>query len=738
MSQLADTPPKTKALRFPIAGMNCQGCAGAIERALDRVPGVVHAEVSFGARSARVDRERAFDNDEEVLEAVTAAGYRVCQQSSAGLAAQLDFADQAEIAETLTLRRNAIVAIVAGTLAITLAHAGAPIVLAILAAAIVEFVAGRSILVDGVRALLRRAPDMHSLVALGSGTAFVAGTLAPMAPDALGSPAPHLQAAVLIVALVLVGRYLEGRARARTGGAVRALLDLSPPTARLLHDGEEHEVPLGTVQPGDIVLVRPGERLPVDGTVRDGQSSIDESMLTGESIPVERAATEKVFAGTLNGLGTLTLTATGVGEQSAVGRIATAVQAAQGSRAPVQRFADRISRVFVPTVLVIAVLAFTAWLVAGAGLEVAVARLVAVLVVACPCALGLATPTAIMVAVGRSAREGTLLRRAEALEHLASVDTVVLDKTGTLTLGKPELVRTVTLIDGANSDALIALAAAVEAKSEQPLARAIVAAAAERQLSIAAVHDFTALPGSGVRGRVDGHEVWLGSPRAAVEAGHDVTDEVIAPVVAAGETPVVLAVDGQPAALFGMSDKVLPQSRATVDGLRGLGLSVRILSGDHPAAVAKVARDLDIEDHRGAQRPNDKADAVRELASQGRSVCMVGDGINDAIALRVADVGLAMGSGADVAIEAADGALLRNDPSLLPVLIVLARRTMSTIRANLAWAFGYNLLALPLAAGVLAPWTGWMPPPSWSAAAMASSSVLVVLNSLRLRWAKLG
>ena len=734
-------PKERTSLSFPVTGMTCQACASSVEKALSAVPGVVHAEVNFGSRSARVERDPSRAAPADIRRAVIAAGYGVPEEAGeadSGLAGDLAFAERAEQEVNARLRRDAIVAGVFGALTIAAGSDYGPWI-PTACAGVSLFGAGAGLLAGGWRAARRRSPDMNTLVALGSFSAWIAGGLAPFAPETFGAQGPHLQAVVMILASVLLGRWLEGRARARAGGAVRTLLDLTPPTARVLRRGEEVEIPLAEVRPGNLVLVRPGERIPVDGTILQGHSTVDESMLTGESVPVECGPGESVHAGTLNGLGALSLQATGIGVQSVLGRIAAAVHAAQGSRAPIQRTADRVSAVLVPVVLGIAVASFLIWLAAGAGPDAAVGRFVAVLVVACPCALGLATPTAILVASGRGAREGCLLRTADALQRLASVDAIALDKTGTLTHGVPRLERVAPVADGFDENEILRLAGAVERPSEQPLASAVVQAAEERGLTLPPVNHFQAEPGRGVHGEVEGRAIWIGSPRAAAEADLFDGSEVqhLSEIEERGETPVLVAIDGRLAAVLAMTDALRAESADAVRDLQGLGLEVHVLSGDHPPAVRAVAQRLGADHHRGALSPEEKADYLRELARAGRRTAMAGDGINDALALTVADVGLAMGGGADVAIEAADGALLRDDPSSLPILIRLARRTMTTIRINLAWAFGYNLVALPVAAGALAPWTGWTLPPQWGAVAMAASSLLVVLNSLRLRWVRL-
>lgn len=732
-----------RKLTFPVAGMTCQACAHSVERALAAVRGVEEVVVSYGSRTATVERDPALATDAELNSAVRAAGYRTPEGlgGEGDLAKHVAFVEEAERAAGRAIARETALAVSAMVVVLLGGLLELPTVWSVVASAAAVLLGGRRILLNGWRAIRRRAPDMNTLVGLGTLSAFLAGLGASAGLPQLGASAPHLRAATMTIAFTLVGRLLEERARRRAGNAVRGLLDLAPPTARVLRLGRPTDVPLAEVAPGNLVLVQPGERVPVDGMILDGDSTLDESMLTGESAPAERGPGDAVHAGTINGLGALSIQTTEVGSETTLGRVAAAVRAAQGSRAEAQRLADRVSAVFVPGVLALAALTFLVWIVAGQDLGDALARLVSVLVVACPCALGLATPTAIVVASDRGAREGCLFREATALERLARVDTMVLDKTGTLTLGRPRLVRSVSVRANGEAefpeDTLLSWAASVESGSEQPLARAIRQAARERQLASPLALEVQAEPGLGVSGRVDGHRVWLGSPRAWArkqDTSHPPVLDGLETLLAQGETPVVLEVDGEARALLGFVDELRATSAAAIEELRSLGIDAHLVSGDHPAAVTTTASALEIEHHRGAVLPEEKAAYLEELKRSGARVAMAGDGINDAVALSVADVGIAFGGGADVAVEAADGALLSEDPASLPRLVRLARRTMSTIRQNLIWAFGYNLLALPLAAGVFAPMTGWTLPPHWGAAAMAGSSLLVVLNSLRLRW----
>jgi Cu+-exporting ATPase len=726
-------------LQVPVSGMTCQACASKVERLLAAVPGVETAEVNYGSRTATL-RLGTEGPDEGALRAALAReGYGLPEGALSGrsLEEDLDYAERAE-REELARNRSGFLVAATGTLLLMAGHAiGLPHAASPLVAAVVVFWAGRDLQRRGWRAARGLSPDMNTLVALGTTVAFLAGTLAGPFPTWLGDAGEHLHAATMITAFVLLGRWLESRARTTAGDAVRRLLELSPPTARVLQRGEEIEVPVEEVRPGQLVLIRPGERVPVDGRVMVGRSSLDESHLTGESFPVERGPGEEVHAGSINGDGALRLQATGIGADSTLGRIARAVREAQGSRAPIQRLADRVSAVFVPVVLGAALVTLLAWLALD-GPQAAITRAVAVLVIACPCALGLATPTAIVVASGRGAREGVLVRRAETLERLAEVDAAVFDKTGTLTAGEPRLER-VLAAEGVEEHELLALAASVEAQSEQPLARAILAAAAERGVSRRPATEFQAEPGRGVRAVVGGRGVWIGSPRAAAARGLGGVwlEGALEELASSGWTPVVVEVDGAAAGAFGLFDAPRESAAGALDALRRLGIEPALLSGDELAPVRRLAAELAITDARARLRPEEKVAAVRELEAAGRRVLMVGDGVNDAPALAAAHVGVAMGGGADVALAAADCALLTDDPGRVALLLRLARATLSTIRANLFWAFAYNVVGLPLAAGALTPLGIGGVSPALAAGAMSASSVCVVMNSLRLRWRRL-
>ena len=590
-----------------------------------------------------------------------------------------------------------------------------------------------------------RSPNMYTLIGLGVLVAFVYSVVATLAPalfpanlhDTHGMIGVYFEPAGVIVALVLLGEWLEVRARGKTSAAIHRLIDLAPRQARRLEtNGAEHDVPIEQVHVGDTLRIRPGEKIPVDGVVLDGASSVDESMLSGEPVPVEKRAGERVTAGTVNGTGTLTMRAEKIGADTVLAQIVQLVGQAQRSRAPLQRLADRVSRVFVPAVVAIAIITAIVWLSIGPEPRIAYAivNAVAVLIIACPCALGLATPISIMVASGRGAEHGVLFRDASAIEALAQVDTLVLDKTGTLTEGKPSLTDVVAL-DGFGEREVLRLAASLEAASEHPLARAILHGAKERGVEPAPVRDFDSITGRGVRGELDGHAIALGN--AALMQELDVAmngkDARIESLAASARTLMYLAVDGKVAGALAVADRIKPNAREQLDSLRADGLRIVMLTGDSEATAQAVARELGLDEFAAGQTPPDKAAWIERARKQGAKVAMAGDGINDAPALASADVGIAMGNGTDVAIESAQVTLLKGELGGILRARRLSAQTVRNIHQNLGFAFAYNALGIPIAAGVLYPAFGWLLSPVIAAAAMSLSSVSVIGNALRLR-----
>jgi Cu+-exporting ATPase len=597
----------------------------------------------------------------------------------------------------------------------------------------------------GWTSVVNRSANMFTLISMGIGVAYVYSVVATIAPEILprsfrgmdGAAHVYFEAAAAITALVLLGQVLELRARSQTSGAIRALLDLSPKIARRLQaDGSEEDVTLDQVHPGDRLRIRPGEKVPVDGVVLEGASSVDESMITGESIPVEKGAGSRVVGGTVNGTGPLVMRAERVGSESLLAQIVRLVGQAQRSRAPIQRIADRVSAWFVPTVIAIAVVTFICWAIWGPQprLAYAIVNAVAVLIIACPCALGLATPVAIMVGTGRGARAGVLIKNAEALEILQKVDTLVVDKTGTLTEGKPR-VMSVLPADGLEQAELLRLAASLERGSEHPLASALVRAAEERQLVLAEAREFRYRTGRGVTGRVEGREVAAGNERLFEEIGIPAGDLLsrAQSLRAEGQTVILLAVDRRPAGVIGIADPIKESTPQAIGELLTEGVHVVMLTGDSKATAKAVARKLGIEEFEAEVLPEKKSEVVRRLQSQGRVVAMAGDGINDAPALAQAEVGIAMGTGTDVAMESGGVTLIKGDLRGIVRARRLSQVTMRNIRQNLFFAFIYNSLGVPLAAGVLYPFFGILLSPIIAAAAMSFSSVSVITNSLRLR-----
>jgi P-type Cu+ transporter len=601
--------------------------------------------------------------------------------------------------------------------------------------------------VRGVRSVAARSLNMFTLIALGTGAAFAYSLVAVLVPGLFpaaarghgGVPGVYFEAAAAIVTLVLVGQVLELRARAATGRALRALLDLAPRTARRIEADGEHDVPLAHVHPGDRLRVRPGEKVPVDGVVVEGASAVDESMVTGESMPVEKGSGAAVIGGTMNSTGGFVMEARRVGADTMLAQIVRLVSEAQRSRAPIQRLADRVSAWFVPAVMVVALATFLAWGLVGPEPAWAngLVNAVAVLIVACPCALGLATPMSIMVAAGRGAHAGVLIRDAEALEHMAAVDTLVVDKTGTLTEGRPRLTSVVA--SGIEESDLLRLAASLEQASEHPLAQAVFEGARARGVAPAGVSGFRSLTGRGVVGRVAGRSVALGNRALLDELGADagpLATEVDR-LAAEGQTAMYAIVDGRVVGVLGVSDPIKGTTTGALADLRAEGVHVVMLTGDARRTADAVARRLGIDDVKAEVRPDQKAEVVRRLREAGHVVAMAGDGVNDAPALAAADVGVAMGTGADVAIESAAITLVKGDLRGLVRARRLSRATVRNIRQNLFFAFVYNLLGVPVAAGLLYPWTGWLLSPMLASAAMSLSSVSVIGNALRLRSARL-
>lgn len=613
---------------------------------------------------------------------------------------------------------------------------------------LVVLYAGWPLLARGVDSIRRRVPNMFTLITIGVGVAHVHSTLAVFAPqlfpdafrDGAGNIGLYFEAAAVIITLVLLGQVMELRARSKTGSAIRALLDLAPKTARLVDESGERDVPLDTVQVGDRVRVRPGEKVPIDGRVIEGKSNVDESMVSGEPVPVEKAEGASVIGGTINGTGSILIEATGVGEETLLARIVQMVANAQRSRAPVQNLVDRISAVFVPAVVVIAIVAFIVWSIFGPSPSLAYALLafVSVLIIACPCALGLATPMSIMVATGKGAQAGVLFRNAQAIQDLRDVDTLVVDKTGTLTLGAPRFDRVITVAES-SQEKVLALAAGLEKGSEHPLAQAIIEGAHARDITPATVEDFDSVTGKGIRGVSDGHRLALGN--AALMADEGASLEAVAEEADqlrdSGATVMYLAVDGALIGALSVADPIKESTPGALEQLKQSGLHAIMLTGDNERTARAVAKTLGIDEVVADALPEDKLKLVEKLQSEGHKVAMAGDGVNDSPALAKADVGIAMGTGTDIAMESADVTLVRGNLTAITSARHLSELTMRNIKQNLVFAFGYNAAGVPLAAGVLYPLTGWLLNPMVAAAAMSLSSVSVILNALRLRGAKL-
>ena len=716
---------------LPVSGMSCAACARAIENQLAATAGVSAVHVNFATSTATVEFDPARAAVSNLVETIEELGYGV-PQAAAGEDSGEDAGERARLLEDAALHRRlwlaasftAPVVVLGMWPALMRLPAMAWIQLALTAPVI--FYAGAPFYKGAWDGLRHRSANMNTLIALGTGAAMLYSVWVTVR----GGHELYYEAAAVIVTLILLGRALEARARGKASEAIRRLREWQPSTARVVRGGAEQDVPIEQVRLGDVVVVRPGEKIPVDGAVREGTSAVDESMLTGESMPVDKNPGDAVYGGTINRSGSLRFEAQKVGRATALQQMIELVRQAQGSRAPVARLADVISGYFTVVVLGLATVTLMVWLTLGllgrAPLSFALVNFVAVLIIACPCALGLATPTAIMVGTGRGAERGILIKGGEALESAGRIDTVILDKTGTITSGHPR-VTDVLPLKGYSAAELVRLAASAERYSEHPLGRAIVEHAQAAAMALAEPVGFRAMAGHGVAARVEGREVTVGTLAEALELPD------MGRLAGEGKTAVAVCVDGHPAGAIGIADTVKPEAAEAVRRLREMGVEVWMITGDNRRTAENVARQAGIEHVLAEVLPDAKAAEVRKLQAAGKKVAMVGDGINDAPALAQADVGMAIGTGTDIAKEAASITLMRGDLNGVADALGLARRTMRVIRQNLFWAFAYNAIGIPVAAGVLYPFTGWLLSPVLASAAMALSSVTVVSNSLRLK-----
>ncbi|WP_244495635.1 heavy metal translocating P-type ATPase [Ensifer sp. Root278] len=739
-------------IELTIEGMTCASCVARIEKALKTVPGVTEASVNLATERASVHVTKGIATAAALEEAVRVAGYaakRITGDES------VDREGEKREQETRKLARSLLIAGVL-TLPIFVLEMGSHFIPAVhdfvmtnigmqeswylqfVLTTLVLFGPGLRFYEKGVPALFRLAPDMNSLVAIGTSAAWIYSVVATFAPDLLpdGTANVYYEAAAVIVTLILLGRFLEARAKGRTSEAIKHLMGLQAKTARLVRNGETIEVPLSDVHAGDTVLVRPGDRVPVDGSVIDGNSYVDESMITGEPVPVEKIAGSEVVGGTINKTGSFTFRATKVGADTVLAQIIRMVEQAQGAKLPIQSLVDRVTAWFVPAVIAIALLTFGIWLVFGPdpALTFALVNGVAVLIIACPCAMGLATPTSIMVGTGRAAEMGVLFRKGEALQMLRNAAVIAVDKTGTLTKGRPELTDLETAA-GFDRDTVLALVAAVETRSEHPIAEAIVEAAKTKGLAIAEPAKFEAIPGFGASAEVTGRTVHVGADRLMAQLKLDVSAfaEQATRLGSEGKSPLYAAIDGKLAAIIAVADPIKETTPQAIRMLHELGLKVAMITGDNRRTAEAIAAKLGIDEVIAEVLPDGKVAALKKLKQGGRAVAFVGDGINDAPALAEADVGLAIGTGTDVAIESADVVLMSGDLLGVPNAIALSKATIRNIKENLFWAFAYNVVLIPVAAGALYPAYGLLLSPIFAAGAMALSSVFVLGNALRLR-----
>lgn len=738
-----------------IEGMTCASCVSHVEKALKSVEGVADVSVNLATERAHVKLGNQSVDIEALIAAVKHAGYTATAAQSTSQDTQAQTRDEKRDAEAQALRNRVLMATIL-TLPVFLVEMGSHLIpamhmlvmdtigtqnswyLQFVLTTLVLFGPGLRFFRKGIPALLRGGPDMNSLVVVGTLAAWGFSVVATFAPALLpaGTANVYYEAAAVIVTLILIGRYLEARAKGRTSAAISRLVGLQAKSARVLRDGHALDVPLDQVRTGDIVQVRPGEKVPVDGDVIEGTSYVDESMITGEPVPVAKAIGAAVVGGTINKTGSFTYRATKVGSDMVIAQIVRMVEDAQADKLPIQALVDKVTGWFVPAVMAAALLTFAIWMFFGQSPAVgfALVNAIAVLIIACPCAMGLATPTSIMVGTGRAAEMGVLFRRGDALQTLRDASVIAVDKTGTLTLGKPVLVHFET-VDGFVADELLALVASVEARSEHPIAEAIVVAAKEKALQLADLSAFEAVPGFGLKAEVLGHGVAIGADRYMQALGLDVSifagdaerlgDE--------GRSPLYAAVDGKLAAILAVADPLKETTPAAIAALHALGLKVAMITGDNRRTAQAIAKRLGIDEVVAEVLPGGKVDALKRLAHGGKRVAFVGDGINDAPALAAADVGIAIGTGTDIAIESADVVLMSGDLRGVVNAIAISKATIRNIGENLFWAFAYNVALIPVAVGILYPFTGTLLSPVLAAGAMVLSSVFVLTNALRLR-----
>ncbi|MGX5217085.1 heavy metal translocating P-type ATPase [Pseudomonas segetis] len=745
---------REETTELAIEDMTCASCVGRVEKALAKIPGVLEATVNLATERARVRHLAGVITTPDLEAAVEQAGYKSRRLSAETATAGDQDAERRE-SEARALRRDLFVASIL-TLPVFILEMGSHLIPAMhhwvmgvlgqqtnwyvqfTLATLVLFGPGLRFFHKGVPALLRGAPNMNSLVSLGTAAAYGYSVVATFIPKVLpqGTANVYFEAAVVIVTLILLGRTLEARAKGRTSQAIKRLIGLQAKTARVERNGETFEIALDQVTTGDVVLVRPGEKIPVDGEVVEGDSYVDESMITGEPVPVSKKAGAEVVGGTINKTGAFSFRVTKVGTNTVLAQIIRLVEEAQGSKLPIQGLVDKVIMWFVPAVMAAATLTFLVWLIFGPdpALTFALVNAVAVLIIACPCAMGLATPTSIMVGTGRAAEIGILFRKGEALQALRDVSVIALDKTGTLTKGRPELTDLVPA-EGFEYNEVLTLVAAVEIRSEHPIAEAIVAAAKQRDITLTPIDNFDATPGFGVSAKVAGRTVAVGADRFMTQLGLDVSSflQTAQRLGEQGKSPLYAAIDGRLAAVIAVADPIKETTPAAIKALHALGLKVAMITGDNAATAAAIAKQLGIDEVAAEVLPDGKVAALKKFRINGARVAFVGDGINDAPALAEADVGLAIGTGTDVAIEAADVVLMSGDLRGVPNAIALSKATISNIKQNLFWAFAYNAVLIPVAAGALYPVNGTLLSPIFAAAAMAFSSVFVLGNALRLK-----